>query len=196
MPKTYEDLPPQEETELVLWLGFFEDSVHNAHTQMKRWKHLKSGWDLHMFFVAVVHVDDAAKGLERFLSYDADVWAILKEFREKVKEYNLRDLRNDIVHRERIFRLQDKKGNPLPESPILLLGAYDVSRDEYSFGTHRVKISQTFDLINAMTEDIKRALTNRLTEFYKTENLAGMIPFTYLHSFARDSSGEYSTDTS
>jgi hypothetical protein len=196
MKKTYKDLTPQEETELVLWLGFFEHSVQNAYLQMKRWRRLRSFWDLDMFYVAAICVDDAAKGLKRFLSYnDDEVWAILKRFRDKVKEYNLKDLRNDIVHREKIVKLQDRKGNPLPESPILVLGGYNVDKDEYSFGTHRIKISETFNLVKEMTKDIRKLARSRLAEFYKTGDYEGMIPFTHLFSLASIGSSRRLSDT-
>ena len=187
MKKTYKDLSPQEETELVLWLGFFEDSVQNAQMQIKRWKHLKNGWDLLTFFVAVVWIENATKGLEHFLTKDdAEVWAILKEFKKTVERYKLKALRNDIVHRERIFKWWDKKRNPLPPSPILMLGVYMADKDEYCFGIHRVKISEVFNVVETMIQDIKRIAANRLTEFYETGSFPGMIPFTYLHVFAAD----------
>jgi hypothetical protein len=192
MKKTYQDLPPQEETELVLWLTFFKDSVRNAQTQMKRWKHSGSFWDLEMFFLAVVWADHAARGLECFLSADADghVWDILGKFRDKVKEHNLWDLRNDLVHREKLFKLQDKKRNPLPPSPMLMLSVYSADNDEYSFGIHKIRLSEVFGLIDITTQDLKRLFESRLAEFYSTGSLPGMIPFTYLRSFAGDHSDE------
>ncbi len=185
MKKTYKDLSPQEETELVLWLSFLEDSVRNAELQLERWKDLKNFWDLHMFFVAVIFVDDAAKRLKSFLSYDDDeVWAILKKFRKEVEGYYLEDLRNEIIHREKIFKLQDKKGNPLPPSPILILGEYIADTDEYIFGTHRIKVSEAFDLLQELVQDIRDLFGKRLKEYSETKDLTGMIPFTRLHMFA------------
>ena len=187
--KSYKDLSPRQEIEYVLWLDFFEDSVHNAYVQKKRWKDTISGWDLQMFFVAIVCADDAAIGLKRFLSHDNEVWTVLKKFRKEVKQYQIRELRNDIVHRDNIAKLQDKKGNPLPNSPILLLGVYNATTDEYSFGIHRVKVSKIFDLIDRMTHELRKLLSDRLMNFYKTAgDLKGMIPFTHLRNFPGDGS--------
>lgn len=165
MNKTYKDLPPQEEVELKLWLDFFEDSVKNAYLQMNRWKDLRSGWDLQMFFVAITFIDDAANGLKRFLSNDDEIWAILSGFRKEFEAHNLRGLRNEIVHPKNLFKWQDKKGNSLPTSPLLILGAYHVDKDEYYFGTHRIKLSEVFEFLETMAIAIKKVLENRLEQF-------------------------------
>lgn len=186
MKKTYKDLSPEDELELVLWLGFLEDSIHNAHVQIERWKQLKSGWDLQMFFVAVNCIDDAANGLKRFLSHgDSEFWSILKKFKKMVLQKDIKRLRNNIIHREKLSKLQDEKGNPLPPSPLLILGAYLVDSDEYQFGMHRIKVSDSFDMINLMTQELQFLSSKRLAEFYQnqTGSVEGMIPFTYLHHF-------------
>ncbi len=180
--KSYNDLPPQEEIELVLWLGFFEDSVNNAHMQIKRWEQTRNAWDLQMFFIAVTCMYDAIKCLGGFLTNDAEIWKILKEFKRKVEKYNLKKLRNDIVHPKDIFKNQDRQGNPLPKKSILILGAYLVDKDEFIFGTHSIKVSEAFDVVRTLTQEWRTVLDNRLSEFYETKELEGMIPFTHLRS--------------
>ena len=184
--KTYKDLPSHEETELVLLLGFFEDSLQNAHIQMDRWKQLKSGWDLQMFFIAVMRIDEASEGLKHFVDHDdEEVWSILKEFRKKVEQHQIRELRNDIIHPRKISKLRDQKGKPLPENPILHLGTYHVDKDKYYFGKYRINLSKIFDLVNQMTQELRTLSSRRLTKFYqnRTGDVEGMISFPYLHHF-------------
>jgi hypothetical protein len=179
MDKTYKDLSPQEELELVLWLGFLEESLRNAHIQIKRWKDSNKSWDLNMFFVAVACVDDAINGLKQYLSCDSEVWIILKKFKKEVEAHKVRDLRNDIVHRDRLIKLQDKNKNPLPKSPLLILGGYLVDKDEYYFGKHIIKISDAFHFVEETIEAITTVINNRHNEFYSTKSFRGMIPFTF-----------------
>ena len=40
-----------------------------------------------MFFVAVAGIDDALKGLKKFLSYYQELWPPMKSFRKKVERY-------------------------------------------------------------------------------------------------------------
>lgn len=184
MKKTYKDLSPEEERELVLLLGFFQESIQNTFLQMERWRQLKNGWDIQIFFIALMRLDEAAKLLKRFLACpDNEVWSILQKFRRKIKLQKISKLRNDIIHPGKISKLQDQKGKPLPETPIVHLGSYLVDSDEYQFGAHRIKVSDSFDLVNQMTQELKTLSSDRLKEFYQTGSVEGMIPFTYLHHF-------------
>jgi hypothetical protein len=181
--KTHKQLPPEKELELVLWLGFLEDSINNTLTQKRRWKRSQNAWDLHMFFIGVAGIDDAIVGLKEFLSSDNELWSTMRSFRKKIKRYNLRELRNDIVHREKLFKLQDRTGKPLARSPLLILGAYIEGKDEYVFGTHKINISDAFRTVEALLRDLKRILATRLRDFYITKEYEGMIPWTHLHMF-------------
>ncbi len=186
MGKSYKDLSPEEELELTLLLGFFQESVQNAYLQMERWSQQKRGWDLQMFFVAMMCVFEATTGLKRFLEHDdPEVWSILKRFRDKVDRQKIGELRNDIIHPKQISKLQDQKRKPLPKSSVLHIGSYHVDRDEYYFGKHKIRIPEAFDLVTQMIQELRTLTTSRLTDFYQNQTGAveGMIPFTYLHHF-------------
>jgi len=91
MNKTYKDLSPQDEFELVLWLGFLKDSVRNASMQMKRWRLAANSWDLQMFFVAVHSAYVASCKLESgLLSSDKEIHDILEKFTKRSDGYNLK----------------------------------------------------------------------------------------------------------
>ena len=191
MKKTYKDLSPEEDVAFELWWGFFEDSIRNARTQIKRWKLSEDNWDLEMFFVALAFVDDAANGLSSFLTYDTEVWPLLKRFRDRFGEESdnalkLRALRNDIVHRKKLTQLQDRKGNPLSTLPFVIVGAYHADKDEYYFGNHKIVVTEAFDLVQTLTHELKTLLADRIGEYYSTGRVTGMIPFTHLRSFERD----------
>lgn len=182
-PQTYKQLPQKEEIELVRWLGFFNDSVRNALVQKRRWKSNHSFWDIKMFFVALINIDDAIVGLKKFLDYDdRGFWEILKSFRKDISRLNLGDLRNDLLHRNKIFKQQDKKGNPLPKSPILILGGYNFSNDEYRFGTHVIKMSDTFLIVQQLIRDTRKLFKERLREYYDQEQYEAIIPWTEVRS--------------
>jgi len=188
--KTYKNLSAYEELEFVLWLSFLEDSVKNAYVQMNRWNRKKEGWDLQMFFMALINIDDAIVGLKRFLNYgkdyvnESEFWNILKDFRKKVKGQGLNALRNDTMHREQVFQLKDKKGKLLPRTPILMLGGYNATTDEYIFNIHKIRILDSFLLVQDLRRNIRALFKRRLYESYTKDNYIGMIPYTCLHSFA------------
>jgi hypothetical protein len=181
--KSHKELSKESEVELVLWLGFLEDSIDNALLQKRRWINSHKVWDLHTFFVAVSCIDDAIVGLKKFLSFDKEIWTVLKSFRANVRKYKLNDLRNDILHREKIFKLQDKKGKPFLKTPILILGGHNGSKDEYIFGSHRISLPEAFQRVSVLRKEIGKILIKRLDDFYKTGKYEGIIPWTSLRSF-------------
>lgn len=135
------------------------------------------------FFVAVSCIDDAIVGLKRFLSYDKEIWTVLMSFRANVRKYKLNDLRNDILHRKKIFKLQDKKGKPFSKTPFLILGGHNVSKDEYIFGVHRISLPEAFQSVLVLRQEIRKVFKKRLEDYYKTGEYEGIIPWTRLHSF-------------
>jgi len=128
--KTYKDLSLEQELEYTLWLSFFEQSIDNALVQIKRWNKSKKGWDLEMFFMAVSCIDDSVVAINKFLNFGKDfvnepeLNNALKEFRKKIKNHHIKDIRNDLIHRERLSKQQDKKSNSLPKRSILVLDPF------------------------------------------------------------------------
>lgn len=181
--KNYQDLPPEKETELVLWLGFLENSIENAFVQIRRWKRFKNGWDLNMLIVIIANIDDAKENLRQFLSFDKEIWDVFQIFEKKFKKNKLRDLRDDIIHPKLLFKLQNKKGQPFLKSPILNIGGYNVSNDEYKFGSNIIIISDIFEIIDTLSKNIRTILETRLRSFYETGACEGIIPWTTLHGF-------------
>ena len=177
--KNYKQLSQKEEVELVLWLSFLNDSIRNALTQKRRWKNGHNFWDIQTFFVALINIDDAIVGLKKFLDYnDREFWEILKLYRKEVEKLRLGDLRNDLLHRNKIFKQQDKKGNPLPKAPILILGGYNFSTDEYTFGVHRIKVSDTFQFLQQLVKTTRKLFKVRLREYYESNRYEAIIPWT------------------
>ncbi len=67
-------------------------------------------------FVCLINIDDAIIGLKKFLDYnDSEFWGMLKTFRKDISRFKLGDLRNDLLHRNKIFKQQDKKGKSASE---------------------------------------------------------------------------------
>jgi len=195
--KTYEDLSLEQELEYTLWLSFLESSVDNAFIQARRWNKTKQGWDLEMFFVAVSCIDDAVIAVNRFLNLrqeyvdEPELKAIFKELRKKIKNYHIKDIRNDLIHRELVFKQQDKKKNPLPKRSILVFGGYNFTTDEYEFNIYKIKVSEFFSIIRNFKKDIKAILDQKLQNFYQVKeikNYKSMIPFTSLHGFEKSKS--------
>jgi hypothetical protein len=190
--KTYKDLTLEQELEYTLWLVFFEQSIDNALFQIKRWNKSKKGWDLEMFFMAVSCIDDAVVAINKFLNLGKDfvnepeLNNAFKEFRKKIKNHNIKDIRNDLIHRERLSKQQDKKGNSLPKRSILVLGGYNFSTDEYEFNACKIKLSEIFSIIRNFKKEIKIIFEKKLQHFYQIEEVKdfkSMIPYTFLHTF-------------
>lgn len=181
--KSYKDLPHEKEVELALWWGFLEDLIDNAFVQIRRWKRFKNSWDLNMLIVIITNIDDAKENLRQFLSYDKEIWNVFKIFEKKFKKNKLRDLRDDIIHPRLLFKLRNKKGYPFLKSPILNIGGYNVSKDEYTFGSNKIIISDVFEIIKTLSRNIKNVLETRLRSFYETGTYEGIIPWTMLHGF-------------
>lgn len=190
--KTYKDLSLEQELEYTLWLDFFKQSVNNALFQIKRWTKSKKGWDLEMFFMAVSSIDDAVVAINKFLNLGKDfvnepeLNNALKEFRKKIKNHHIKDIRNDLIHRERLSKQQDKKGNSLPKRSILVLGGYNFSTDEYEFNTYKIKLSEIFFIIRNFKKEIKKIFEKKLQQFYQVkevEDFKSMIPYTFLYTF-------------
>lgn len=135
------------------------------------------------FFVAMSCIDDAIVGLKRFLSYDKEIWTVLMSFRANVRKYKLNDLRNDILHRKKIFKLQDKKGEPFLKTPILILGGHNVNKYEYIFGVHKISLPEAFQSVSILRREIRKIFVKRLEDYYKTGKYDGIIPWTALRSF-------------
>ena len=165
--------------------GFFDDSIANALIQKRRWKRNPNFWDIQTFFVALINIDDAIVGLKRFLDFnDSEFWKILKSYRREVERFKLGDLRNDLLHRNKIFKQQDKKGNPLPKSSILILGGYNFSSDEYIFGVNKIKVSEAFQFLQRFIEEIRKLFKERLCEYYKSNKYGAIIPWTSIRSLS------------
>lgn len=187
--KTYKDLPLEQEVEYMLWWSFLEDYVNNALTQIKRWDRSKQSWDLEMFFVAVSCIDDAVVAVKRFLNLGKDFIKepelddVFNSFRKKIKNYKVKNIRNDLIHREQAFKQKDSKGNLLPKKSILVLGGYNFATDEYEFNIYKIKVSEIFSVIKNLKKDIKKFLNEKLQVFYKVKDYKSMIPFNILQSF-------------
>jgi|SRR3989344_531374 len=195
--KTYKDLSQEQELAYVLWLRFLEDSVNNALIQARRWNKTKQGWDLEMFFVAVSSIDDAVIAVNRFLNLgeeyvnESELKALFKGLRKKIKDYHIKDIRNDLVHRERVSKQQDNKRKSLPKRSILVLGGYNFTTDEYEFNIYKIKVSEFFSVIRNFRKDIKKILNKKLQIYYQVEEIKdyeSMIPFTFLHGFEKTKS--------
>lgn len=183
--KNYKDLPREKEIELVLWLHFLEDSIENAFVQIRRWKRFKNGWDLDMLIVIIANINDAKENLRQFLSFDKEIWDIFQVFEKEFNKNKLRDLRDDIIHPKLLFKLQNKKGQPFLKSPVLNIGGYNVSKDEYTFGSNTIIISDVFAIIETFSKNIRSVLKTKLRSFYETGVYEGIIPWTVLHGFNR-----------
>jgi len=182
---TYKQLPKEDEIELVLWLGFLDDSIGSALVQKRRWKRYHNFWDIQMYFIALINAEDAMVGLKKFLSYhDREFWGVLKSFRNSTDKIKLGDLRNDLLHREKIFKLQDKKGQPLPNKSVLVLGGYNFSNDEYMFGTHVIKVNDTFLLVQNCVKNIRKLFKDRLIKYYESGKYEAIIPWTNIRSLS------------
>ena len=181
--KSHKELSIESELELVLWLGFLEDSIENALVQKRRWMNSNKSWDLHTFFVAVACIDDAIAHLSTYISYDKEIWTVLKTFRKIVRKYKLSHIRDDILHRDKIFKLQDRKGKPFLKTPLLILGGHNLSKDEYIFGVHRISLPEAFQCVSVLRQEIRKILIKRLDDYYKTGKYEGIIPWTNLRSF-------------
>lgn len=192
--KTYKDLSLEQELEYILWLSFFKDFIDNALVQIKRWNRSKKSWDLEMFFMAVSCIDDAVVAINKFLNLgqnfvnEPELNNAFKEFRKKIKNHHIKDIRNDLIHRGRLSKQQDKKGNSLPRRSILVLGGYNFSTDEYEFNTYKIKLSEIFAIIRNFKKEIKTIFKKKLQQFYQVEEVKdfkSMIPYTFLHTFER-----------
>lgn len=192
--KTYKDLSLEQDLEYTLWLIFFKDSIDNALVQIKRWNRSKKRWDLEMFFMAVSCIDDAVVAINKFLNLGQDyvnepeLNKVFKEFRKKIKNHYIKDIRNDLIHRERLSKQQDKKGNLLPKRSILVLGGYNFSTDEYEFNTYKIILSKIFTIIRNFKKELKTIFEKKLQHFYQVEEVKdfkSMIPYTFLHTFER-----------
>lgn len=190
--KTYKDLSLEQELEYTLWLSFLKDFIDNALVQIKRWNRSKKGWDLEMFFIAVSCIDDAIIAISRFLNLGKDfvnepkLNNAFKEFRKKIKNHHIQDIRNDLIHRERVSKQQDKKGNSLPKRSILVLGGYNFSTDEYEFNIYKIKLLEIFTIIRNFKKEMKIIFEKKLQQFYQEEEVKdfkSMIPYTFLRIF-------------
>lgn len=183
--KNYKDLTHEKELELVLWLIFLEDLIENAFVQIRRWKRFKNGWDLNMLIVITANIDDARENLKQFLYFDKEIWDIFQTFNREFRKNRLRYLRNDIIHPKMLFKLRNKKGQPLLKSPILNIGGYNVDKDEYVFGSNAIIISDMFEIIETLSKNIRSVLEAKLKSFYDTGVYEGIIPWTMLRSFSK-----------
>ncbi|MFZ2970255.1 MAG: hypothetical protein WA063_03855 [Minisyncoccia bacterium] len=195
--KTYKDLSLEQELEYMLWWSFLEDYVNNALTQIERWDGSKQNWDLEMFFVAVSCIDDAVQRIRNFLNLgngfvnESELDNVFKEFRKKIKYYKIKDIRNDLIHREQVFKQKDSKGKLLPKKSILILGGYNFTTDEYEFNIYKIKLSVIFSVIKILKKDIKTILNEKLQVFYKVKEVndyKSMIPFNILRGFGETKS--------
>ncbi|MEK7450792.1 MAG: hypothetical protein AAB662_02545 [Patescibacteria group bacterium] len=181
--KNCKDLPREKEIELSLWLGFLEDLIDNAFVQIRRWKRFKNGWDLNMLIVIIANIDEARENLKQFLCFDKEIWEVFRIFERKFRKNKLKYLRNDIIHPKLLFKLQNKNGQPFLRSPILNIGGYNVSKDEYTFGSNIIILSETFEIIETLSKNIRSILETRLRSFYENGIYEGIIPWTKLHGF-------------
>ena len=198
--KTYKDLSQKESSEFVLWLSYFKETLDNNQIQMTRWSRSKNPWDIEMFFISLICVDNAIIGLKRFLNFGEDfineeeLWSIMKQFRKELAGYGINDLRSDLLHRKKIFKLQNKKGESFPPSSILILGGCNLTTNEYQFGPyHYIKISEIFTKVRKFKKDIKKIYKKKLEDFYMDKNneYKSMIPFGFLHTFETKPSNNF-----
>jgi len=192
--KTYKDLPQKKGLELVLWLSRLNESLENSKIQMNRWNRNKKGWDLELFFISIVFIDDATRLLKPLLTFSKDyikekeLVAILKEFRKIVKKYNINNLRNDLIHREKIFKLQNRKGKRFFDISVLVLGGYNFTTDVYTFGPlYNIKVHEVFEVVKKLEKDLKELYAKKLNDSYASKNnkYESMIPYSLLRSFEK-----------
>jgi len=189
--KTYKDLPQKEEIKLTLWLSFLEEYINNALVQIRRWNRSKNAWDLHIFFVAMVCIFDATIELRKFWNYGPDYISepelrkVFDNFRKNIEKYNLKEFRNNFIHRERIFKNKDRLGKTLSEYPVLILGSLTFNDGEfiYTFGTKEMKILGAFSLVKKFRKELKKIFNYKLALFYGGNSYESMVPFPCLRWF-------------
>ena len=88
------------------------------------------------------------------------------------------DLRNGLLHRKKIFKQQDKKGNPLPKAQILILGGYNFTTDEYTFGMSTIKVSDTFQFLQQLIKATRKLFKERLREYCESNKYEAIVTWT------------------
>ncbi|QQG43204.1 MAG: hypothetical protein HYW45_03310 [Candidatus Daviesbacteria bacterium] len=187
----YKDLSNEDEKELVLWLAYFEESVNNSLTQKRRWKRNMDNWDLQMFFVAVRCIYEATEGLMNlrfFCNNEPGIWKAMSSFRRYFDGTSLKDLRDESIHRDQLYNRKSKQKRPLQVGSLIILGGLIVNSNEYVYqnGVHKIKVLETFQIIEALAREIRLALDKRIKKNPDpmTYN-KGMIPWMDLRSFIR-----------
>lgn len=183
-PNSYRALTFAQEREYILWLGYLDESVKNAILQISRWKRNYQGWDLHMFFVATVGIDDSAENLVRYVGGDTEFKSVLDTFRKSFKANCISDWRNNLLHRKRIYKNENSKGKRLPDKSIYIFGGYNFSTDMYEFEPYKVRLSDAFLMVKNLRKRIRLLIKERRMQAYLDKSNApipGMIPYTMLH---------------
>lgn len=177
----------------------FKDLFENTLRQVDRWNNEHRFWDLEMPFLALIHLDNAIDRLKKLLNRGQD-WFWEEEFLsqlEKLKKYiedhDIKNLRNDLVHREKIYKHQDRKGEELPLEFVLILGGYNHTNGIYEFGpNYRINLPELFSTVETTRNEIAKICKNRLISYYshKKRFQDRLIPFTALQTLAKLSTDE------
>ncbi len=190
-PKFYKDLSTKDELELILWLGYFEDSVNNSLIQKYRWKRNKTTWDLQMFFIAVRCIYEATEGLMKlgfFCGNEPEIWKAMTSFRDYFKKTSLKDLRDESIHRDWLYNQKSKQKRQLQAGKIIILGGLAISSQEYEyqFGIHKIKVLATFRVVETLARGIRVILDKKIKDHPDSMTYnKGMISWNHLRSFLR-----------
>jgi hypothetical protein len=182
---SYKQLSVEQERGLILWLNYLEESTQNAYIQISRWNKEYRGWDFEMFLIATVGIYDSATVLNSIPSSDAEFKKILQRFKKEFEYYNLKHWRDNFLHREKIFKNQDRKSKNLPDRPVWILGAYNFSTDEYIFDPYIIKVANIFLLVRNFRKRMRALIRKRRTKAYLDKinsSIQGMIPYTHFHT--------------
>lgn len=183
--KDYKKLSIKKEAELVLWLELLKDSIDNALLQISRWKSYRNNFDLNILIIIISNIDDTRKNLKQFLSCDKEVWNIFKVFEKKFKNLKLREMRDDIIHPEKLFQFKNRKGQDLNNQFLMIIGGYNQTLNEYTFGSNKVIISDLINFLNSFSKGLECLFEKRLKIFYKTGKYKGIIPWGQLSIFSK-----------
>lgn len=187
----YKDLSNEDEKELILWLGYFEESVEHSLVQKRRWKRNKDNWDLQMFFVALECIYESTDGLMKlgfFCSNEPEVWRSISSFRKYFESTSLKDLRDGSIHRDQLYNQKSKQKRPLQVGSVIILGGLIVNSNEYLYqsGVHKIKVLETFQVIEDLAREIRLTLDNKIRKNPDPMTYdKGMIPWTHLRSFLK-----------
>jgi len=190
--ESYRDLEPADENELNLWLDYFEDSLKNSLTQIRRYKINTTNWDLQMFFVAANCVYDATQGLmklEFFCKNEIAVWDKISKYRKYFEITKLKDLRDESIHKDWLYSQKSKQTRPLQAGNIIHLGSLLITSDEivYQNGIHKANILDAFRAISELSKDLKLVFKRKIKKNPdRSKYCIGMISWFYMKNFLKN----------